>query len=236
LILNISKLHNQYNMNLSKILEKLTKKISDEIKVSNNGAIVNIELTNVATLNDGDEFMQEKSSIIISVVNIEEDKTLKNQTLYKEYTSGNSIEKYKKPAQNLILSLLFTSYNKDQALYADGLDKLEYVIKYLQYNNVFYYDNTNFLEQTTASENDVKSMNKIILDLVSLKSDQLNQMWSYLGSKYMPSVLYTMRLIHIQHEDNLPTDPIIDKAKVQMWTTDKNDIAGEIEANSFLLE
>jgi hypothetical protein len=234
--LYISKLHKDYNMNLSKILDELTKKITDEIKVSNNGAVVNIELTNVATLNDGDEFMQEKSSMILSIINIEEDKTLKNQTLYKEYISGNSIEKYKKPAQNLILSLLFTSYNKDQTKYAEGLDKLEYIIKYLQYNNVFYYDDTNLLEQTVATENQAKSWNKIILDLVSLKSEQLNQMWSYLGSKYMPSVLYTMRLIHIQHEDVLPTDPIIDKAKVQMWTTDKSDIAGEIEANSFLLK
>ena len=181
--------------------------------------------------------MQEKSSMILSIVNIEEDKTLKNQSLYKEYSgNGNSIDKYKKPSQNLILSLLFTSYNKDQAKYAEGLDKLEYIIKCLQYNNVFYYDDLLFLEQTEVSENQAKTMNKIILDLVSLKSEQLNQMWSSLGSRYMPSVLYSMRMIRIQHENNLPTDPVIDKAKVQLWTNDKSDITGEIEANSFLLE
>jgi hypothetical protein len=222
-------------MNVSKILDELTKKITAEIAASNNVA-VNIELTNVATLNDGDEFIQDKSSMILSIVNIEEDKTLKNLTLYKEYTSGDSIEKYKKPAQNLILSLLFTSYNKDQALYAGGLDKLEYIIKSLQHNNVFYYNNNTMVEQTEATESQAKSWNKIILDLVSLKSDQLNQMWSYLGSRYMPSVLYTMKMIYVQHEDNLPTDPIIDKGKVQLWTNDKSDIAGEIESNSFLLK
>jgi hypothetical protein len=175
--------------------------------------------------------------MILSIVNIEEDKTLKNQTLYKEYSgNGNSIDKYKKPSQNLILSLLFTSYNKNQADYGNGLEKLEYIIRCLQYNNVFYYDDLLFLEQTEASENQAKSMNKIILDLVSLKSDQLNQMWSYLGGKYMPSVVYTMRMIRIQNENNLPTDPVIDKAKVQLWTNDKSDITGEIEANSFLLK
>lgn len=224
-------------MNLAKILDNLCKKITAEIAVLNNGVAVSIELTNVATLNDGDEFLEKKSSMILSLVNIEEDKTLKNLTLYKEYSgNGNSMEKYKKPAQNLILSLLFTSYSKDQSNYSDGLDKLEYIIKCLQYNNVFYYDDTNFFEQTEVSENQSKSMNKIILDLVSLKSEHLNQMWSYLGSRYMPSVLYSMRMIRIQNENNLPTDPIIDKAKVQLWTNDKSDIAGEIEANSFLLD
>jgi hypothetical protein len=224
-------------MNLAKILDKLSKKITSEIASSNNGVVVSIELTNVATLNDGDDFLQEKSSMILSLVNIEEDKTLKNLSLYKDYSgNGNSIEKYKKPSQNLILSLLFTSYNKDQNKYAEGLDKLEYIIKCLQNNNVFYYDDTTLFEQTEVSENQAKSLNKIILDLVSLKSDQLNQMWSYLGSRYMPSVLYSMRMIRVQNEDNLPTAPIIDKAKVQLWTNDKNDTTGEIEATSFLLD
>lgn len=224
-------------MNLAKILDKLSKKITSEIATMNSGVTVSIELTNVATLNDGDEFLQNNSSMILSLINIEEDKTLKNQSLYKEYPgNGNSIEKYKKPTQNLILSLLFTSYNKNQTKYAEGLDKLEYIIKCLQHNNVFYYDDTNFFEQTEVSENQAKSMNKIILDLVSLKSDQLNQMWSYLGSRYMPSVLYSMRMIRVQTENNLPTDPVINKAKVQLWTNDKNDITGEIEANSFLLD
>ena len=224
-------------MNLAKILDKLSKKITSEIATANNGVAVSIELTNVATLNDGDEFLQEKSSMILSVINIEEDKTLKNQSLYKEYSgNGNSIEKYKKPSQNLILSLLFTSYNKNQNKYAEGLDKLEYIIRCLQHNNVYYYDDTTLFEQTEVSENQAKTLNKIILDLVSLKSDQLNQMWSYLGSRYMPSVLYSMRMIRIQNENNLPTDPIIDKAKVQLWTNDKSDITGEIEATSFLLD
>lgn len=224
-------------MNLAKVLDELSKKISAEISAANNGVVVSIELTNVATLNDGDEFLLNKSSMILSIVNIEEDKTLKNQSLYKEYSgNGNSIEKYKRPAQNLILSLLFTSYNKNQDSYPDGLEKLEYIIKCLQHNNVYYYDDTNFFEQTEVSENQAKSMNKIILDLVSLKLDQLNQMWSYLGSKYMPSVLYSMRMIRVQNENNLPTDPIIDKAKVQLWTNDKSDITGEIESSSFLLD
>jgi hypothetical protein len=227
------------NMTLAKILDKLSKKITSKITSLNIGVVINIELTNVATLNDGDDFVQDKSSMILSIVNIEEDKTLKNMSLYKEYSgSGNVIEKYKKPAQNLIISLLFTSYNKDQSKYSEGIDKLEYIIQCLQQNNVFYYhdNDTDFFEQTEVSENQAKLMNKLILDMVSLKTEQLNQMWSYLGSRYMPSVLYTMRMIRVQKEDDLPTQNAIKKAKVQLWNNDINDLTGELEAKSIQLE
>jgi hypothetical protein len=226
-------------MTLAKILDKLSKKITSKITSLNVGVVINIELTNVATLTDSDDFLQEKTSIILSIVNIEEDKTLKNMSLYKEYSgSGNSIEKYKKPAQNLVLSLLFTSYTKDHSKYNEGLDKLEYIIKCLQQNNVFYYgeNDTDFFEQTEVSENQAKLMNKLILDLVSLKTEQVNQMWSYLGSRYMPSVLYTMRMIHVQKEDDLPTQDVIKKAKVQLWNNDISDQTGELEAKSIQLE
>ncbi|HSD13518.1 MAG TPA: DUF4255 domain-containing protein [Flavobacterium sp.] len=224
-------------MNLAKILDKLSKKITSEIAEMNNGITVPIELTNIATLNDGDQFLLNKSTIILSLVNIEEEKILRNHSLYKEYPgNGNTVEKYKKPTQNLILSLLFTSYVRNQDSYSEGLDKLEYIIKCLQHNNVFYYDDLNLLEQTEVTEIQSKSMNKLILDLVSLKSDQLNQMWSYLGSRYMPSVLYTMKMIAVQNENNLPTYPVIDKAKIQLWNNDKKDITGEIESNSFPLK
>ena len=47
-------------MNLAKILDELTKKITAEIASSNNGVLVPIELSSVATLNDGDEFLEKK--------------------------------------------------------------------------------------------------------------------------------------------------------------------------------
>jgi hypothetical protein len=216
-------------MTISKILDELSKKIATTVFALYNVDLA-VELSNIATVNDGDEFLLNKSALLLSIVNIEEDKTLINNSLYKEHVpNSTTVEKFKKPAQNLIISLLFTSYNKDQAKYSEGLEKLEYVIKYLQNNNVYYYDNLNLFEETEVSENAAKLLNKIILDMVTLKSEQLNQMWSYLGSRYMPSVLYTMRLIQIQKEDNLPVAPVIQKAKVQLWGNDPKDLAGGIE-------
>jgi Pvc16 N-terminal domain len=216
-------------MTISKILDGLCKKIAATVLALYN-VVVEVELSNIATVNDGDDFLLNKSALLLSIVNIEEDKTLRNKSLYKDYVpNSTTVEKFKKPAQHLTFSLLFTSYNKDQAKYSEGLEKLEYVMKYLQNNNVYYYDNLNLFEETEISENAAKLLNKIILDMITLKSEQLNQMWSYLGSRYMPSVLYTMRLIQIQKEDNLPVDTVVQKAKIQLWENDPKDPAGGIE-------
>jgi hypothetical protein len=216
-------------MTISKILDTLCKKIATTVLALYNVEI-KVELSNIATVNDGDDFLLDKSTLLLSIVNIEEDKTLRNNSLYKEHVPNSStVEKFKKPAQHLVFSLLFTSYNRDQGKYSEGLEKLEYVMKYLQNNNVYYYDNLNLFEETEVSESVAKLLNKIILDLVTLKSEQLNQMWSYLGSRYMPSVLYTMRLIQIQKEDNLPVARVIEKAKVQLWENDSKDPTGSIE-------
>jgi len=217
-------------MTIGEILKELSDKIKEYIQLG-----ITIELANIATLSDDDSIVSDRSAIVLSIVNIEEDKTLKNQSLYKAIPKPpeeqiTKIDRYKKPAQNLIFSILFTAYNSDNTMYADSIDKLEQVMRYLQNNNVFYYnDNMGFKEQDEVSSEQIKESDKIIIDLISLKTDQLNQMWSYLGAKYMPSCLYTLRLVHLQKETTI-TETIVKHVKIQLWENDKKDIAGEIES------
>jgi Pvc16 N-terminal domain len=214
-------------MTIGEILQKLIEKIEFF-----DASVSNIVLANIATLSDDDAIVTEKSAIILSIVNIEEDKTLKNQTLYKSPNiEQNTIERYKKPAQTLIISILFSAYNKDNTMYYSGLEKLEIIIKYLQSHNVFYYKGSEFKEQSEPLNYPLADYNKLIMDMISQKTDQVNQMWSYLGSKYMPSVLYTLKLIRIQ-EDLLPPEDIVKQIKIQLWENNKNDTTGEIETTA----
>jgi hypothetical protein len=211
-------------MKITDFLSKLVTAVNAEIT----GTPI-VEIANIATLNEGDEFLSSKSSIILSIVNIEEDKILKNQTLYKNYIpSSDSIERYKNPTQNLILSLLFASYNIDQSKYTEGIDKLEVVIRYFQNTRVFYWQAPNLSENIPGSG----SYDKLIFEMVSLKTDQLNQMWSSLGARYMPSVLYKVQMISIQSEETSPEE-IIKKAKIQLWENNPNDSTGHIESGTF---
>ncbi|MEC4004875.1 DUF4255 domain-containing protein [Flavobacterium sp. SUN052] len=218
-------------MTITEILQKLSVKIKE-------GSGIESIIANIATVHD-DESNLDKSSVIFSIVNIEEDKTSKNQSLYNkeiitvpiEGVNVDAREKYKKPAQNLVLSILFTSYIKSIDQYLDGISKLEQIIRYLQNNNVFYFNSDELFEQTESHLDEIED-NKLIIDMITLKTDQLNQMWSYLGSKYMPSVLYTMRIIRIQNE-TVTAKPIIKEVKTQLWNNNKSDAAGELESGTY---
>ncbi|WP_309641276.1 Pvc16 family protein [Flavobacterium sp.] len=219
-------------MNLKTIIEKLVKLIdpTDDI----------INVTNIAMLNDGDEFVESKSAIILSIVNIEEDKTLKNQSTYQRETrTANEMLAFRHPTQHLIISLLFSSYNKDLSKYMEGVEKLRNVISYFQQNNSFYYkdDNTELIEYSTfATKTEAQQLHyaKITFESVSQSMDQLNQMWSCLGSRYMPSMLYKMRLYSIQGANTL-THKIVLKGAVKLWENDKDDPVGIVETQGFKL-
>jgi hypothetical protein len=42
------------------------------------------------------------------------------------------------------------------------------------------------------------NLNKLIFDLYSTRFEELNQLWSMMGGKYIPSVIYKMRMAVIQ--------------------------------------
>ena len=197
----------------------------------NNNVSPIVEIMNISGLNDGDQFVNSTTPIILSVVNIEHDKTAKNPNTYLPYTSqGNTVKKYKNPAQNLIISLLFSAYAKEKETtrYEDGIKKLEHVIRCLQEQDVFYINGTTEVDPGTENHT------KLILDMESLKISELNQLWSILGNKYMPSVLYKMRMISIQHEDS-DGGRVIEKAKIKLWNNNPGDIAGQIEESDDII-
>jgi hypothetical protein len=45
-----------------------------------------------------------------------------------------------------------------------------------------------------------------------------------------------MRMVKIQKEDNLASDQIIEKAKIQLWNDDETDLGGELESGTFTLD
>ena len=93
----------------------------------------------------------------------------------------------KNPAVHLHLTLLFTSV-RNQAGYGLGLQSVTRVIEFFQNKYVFDHTNTDSLDE---------GIEKLIVEMVSLSLEQLNQLWSILGSKYHPSVVYRLRMVTI---------------------------------------
>lgn len=122
---------------------------------------------------------------ILSLVNVEEDRIVKQQENF--FKSDNAVT-YKNPPLHLNLYIVFSVNRTD---YAESLKWLSYIIQYFQFQKVF--------SPLSHPALDPK-IQKIMLDLHSLSFEQVNHLWSILGGKYLPSVLYKIRQITIDED------------------------------------
>ncbi|MCU7617371.1 DUF4255 domain-containing protein [Chryseobacterium sp. PBS4-4] len=164
-----------------KISEILTK-IADDInsKLQSQSAVV---IANLAAISKDEEFLQLSSPIILSLVNIEEVRNLKNKTS-PSYSSGIT-----QNFSNLVFSVLFASPMIKSADYLEGIDALEEIIQYFKDKPIFQVQDSDLLI------NELNFNQKIAIEMISLSTEELHHMWSYLGCYYMPSVLYKVRML-----------------------------------------
>ena len=130
------------------------------------------------------------------MVNIEEEKTLKNGPIYVQNNGGLS---KKNPTIYLNLYLLFSCSHKS---YETSLRNISNLISVLQAKQVFTPENS------VSSASFPVNVEKIILDLFSLNFEQINHLWGVMGGRYQPSVLYKARLLAIQVSDLGPVATI----------------------------
>ena len=122
---------------------------------------------------------------ILSLVNVEEDRVAKQQENYTKTDSGII---YKNPPTYINLYILFV-VNRTE--YTDSLKWLAYIIQFFQYQNVFTPISHPSLDE---------KIEKLIVDLYTLNFEQINHLWSTMGGKYIPSVLYKVRQITINED------------------------------------
>ncbi len=129
---------------------------------------------------DGSVAIQGENKIAITLVNMTKDMGIK-----RAYTTGAGVvaNAAKPVCLNLfiLLSCYFTAGN-----YAESLRFLSFVISFLQTKNVFDHTNTPQLDD---------AIDKLVFELESFEPDRLSNLWGTLGAKYMPSVLYRVRMI-----------------------------------------
>jgi hypothetical protein len=173
------------DISLKFLADELNKFLSLKIGIHTDARLV---LGNVFKAIDGDGSGQNNlsSKAILSLVNVEEDRVAKIQENYTKTFDGVI---YKSPPVLLNLYILISI--GPGVAYNDGLKWLSYFIQFFQYKNVFMPESHPSL--------DVK-IKKLIVDLYSMNFEQINHLWSTLGGKYLPSVLYKVRQITIDEE------------------------------------
>lgn len=132
--------------------------------------------------------------IVVTLVNLEEEKTLKNEP---HYIKLNQSAQRVRPPVFLNLYLLFTCTHSD---YATALTMLSRLIGFFQVQNSF--------DTVSANVAFPAGLEKVTLDLYSLSMEQLNHLWGILGSKHFPSTLYKLRVTPVQESTPAPVEVV----------------------------
>lgn len=129
-----------------------------------------------------------ENKIIISVINLEHETTVKS---LGNYAQGDNKFGKKSPPVYLNLYLL-VSANYDSGNYLEALKMLSTVIGVFQANTFF----------TQQKNPEMQSpLEKLTFEIFNLPINELSHIWSGIGAKYVPSIVYKMRMITI--EENL---------------------------------
>ncbi|WP_417591675.1 DUF4255 domain-containing protein [Owenweeksia hongkongensis] len=131
---------------------------------------------------DGSVSLGLDNKMVLTLVNLEQEKVMKNTGDLNALGKG-----FGKSAPPIYLDMyLLVSANFDSANYMEALKMLSTVISVFQVNS--------FFSNRTHPDLDAK-LGKLTFEIVNLSSSELSHVWSGMGAKYLPSILYKVRMI-----------------------------------------
>ncbi|MHA7056531.1 DUF4255 domain-containing protein [Aquimarina sp. M1] len=139
--------------------------------------------------NDPISFTNDK--ITPFLINISEDRKFRNPDQYSGIVR-NGIRTQMNPEIRIELLILFVSkFSK----YDQALKFLSHVIKFFQGHRVF--------DPLNSPQLSDESIEKLVVELISIPLEEQNQVWHSLNTSYLPSVLYRVRLLSFIDEQSI---------------------------------
>lgn len=132
---------------------------------------------------DGSVDIPSENKIVITMINIERE--------YTAYHNGSSsqihegLRTMKQPPVSLNFHILISSYFTGKN-YTEALKFLSQVLYFFQGKSTFTSQNSPSLDP---------SISKLTMEIVNLDFKDLSSLWSMIGSRYLPSILYKIRMI-----------------------------------------
>jgi hypothetical protein len=143
--------------------------------------------------NSATPLVDESAQIYMSLVNVEEEASLRNQSAVRQ--SEIRPLAYVNPPMTINLFLLFSANHKD---YSMAIRTLSSVLLFFQGNRKFSISRTPVpAAGAFATPGEQENKLKINLDLMSLTFEQVNHLWGSLGGKQVPFLLFKARQVEI---------------------------------------
>ena len=178
--------------------------ISEQLNLylSSEGLINLVKLENIALLQpSADNSEKVDGKVVLTLINLDEEKTLKNLPNYKVINKQST--EYKNPPIHLNLYLLISA---NCNTYVNSLRSISKTIEFFQGKSIFTSENTIY---TVKEDFDVLNNFKLIVNLHTPTFEELNHIWGTLGGRQLPSVIYQIQMIEIDKKELSGTGPVI---------------------------
>lgn len=176
-------------------LQILRKELDDFLKPVTASDDRIVELGNVAPLDkmQGESQGQDANKVLLTLINVREEKTLKNGAFHRRNDATLRTEYFNPP----VFLNLYILVSANQVNYANALIYMSRIASFFQSKNVFTHLNSAVVSDSEVPEGEQMETFKIILDLYSPSFEELNHIWGTLGGKQVPSLVYAVRLVEI---------------------------------------
>lgn len=186
------------------MINKVLTVLKDHL--NNSGEFEEIPGEIVVVLDDISKHDSEASGIenkvVITLVNVEEESTLKNSSRYLTPQTQDEIKMESTPAY----LNLYAMVSANRSSYAKSLANISKVIEIFQTNSTLNYQDN--------SDDRTKDFS-FRIELHSVPFEQLSYVWGLLGGKVMPSVLYKISVIKIVAENNTTSVKLIKDVNIK---------------------
>lgn len=161
---------NHLNRNL-----KMTYGLAEDIVIP--GSLINLDGSITNTI---------ENKVIVSIINLEQEKMVKHSGGYV----SDAKERYGKISPPVFLNLyVLISANYNAENYLEALKVLSAVIRFFQSSTVFTSNAYPDLDST---------IDQLTFEIYNIPVQELSNIWSGIGAKYVPSIVYKVRMICIQ--------------------------------------
>ena len=179
---------------MNRVLEFLVAELNTYLR-ARTGSLSDKKVNLTSFVNDTGKYTIEDDSIGISIINIEEDRVVKDQL--KDYSFRNGQHIVSQPPLKLNLFIMC----------AANFKKYDQALKYLTHILTFFQARPVFAPESYPNLDD--GIQRLVVELQKLSYDQLNQIWSYVGGKHLPSVVYRIGMVSLQDQSDLNIQPPI---------------------------
>lgn len=154
--------------------------------------------------------------VVITLVNVEEESTLKNNNPVRKSPGNTAI--YENPPVFINLFVLLTcNYSGND--YVNALARLSSIMKFFQSRNSFSHNSLS----GGALPDDPELLNlRFTMELYTLNFEQINHLWGSLGGRQIPFVMYKLRLVVLTERAQLREVPLIEELETKLSPINNN--------------